>query len=88
MEQVIQLVNSLVHRGYGAGPGLWRDRRRRAYAWHVEILEAIRDRRPAQARSRMIEHLQEVEEYILSEIIDQRSEEEPPHSTEGRMARQ
>ena len=88
MEQVIQLANTLVHRGYGAGPGLWRDRRRRAYARHVEIFEAIRDRKPARARSRMIDHLQEVEEYILSEIIDQRSEKEPRHSTEGRMARQ
>ena len=87
MEQVIQLVNSLVHRGYGAGPGRWRNRRRQAYERHLEILEAIRDREPARARSRMIEHLQEVEEYILSEIIDLRREKVEGGRTYRRGAR-
>lgn len=75
MEQVIQLVNTLVHRGYHANPGLALDRRHLAHKRHVEIFEAIRERNPERARQAMINHLQEVEEYILTELIEQRRED-------------
>ncbi len=70
MEQVIQLVNTLVHRGYRPDPGLAGGRRRQAYARHLAVYEAIRRREPQAARQAMVDHLQEVEEYILTEIIE------------------
>ena len=69
-EQVIHLLNSLVHRGYHAERAFALDRRRLAYSRHIAIYEAIRDQAPAVARRRMLDHLEEVEEYILGEIID------------------
>ena len=74
-EQVIQLVNTLVHRGYRMNPIRSVERRRLAYKRHVAIFEAIRDRDPARARQCMVDHLQEIEEYILTELIDQHSED-------------
>lgn len=76
LEQVIQLVNTLVHRGYRMNPELAVERRRVAYKRHVAIFEAIRDRDPQQARQCMVDHLQEIEEYILTELIDQHNEDE------------
>lgn len=75
MEQVIQLVNTLAHRGYNAAPGLAQDRRNLAYKRHHEILAAIRARDPEAARAAMVRHLQEVEEYILTELIEKGHED-------------
>lgn len=75
-EQVIQLLNSLVHRGYQADREFILDRRKVAYQCHVAVYEAIHDRDPAAARSRMLDHLQEVEEYILGELINLQDEDE------------
>lgn len=69
-EQVIQLLNTLVHRGYHALRAFAIERRRLAYQRHIAIYEAIRDRDPDTARRRMLAHLEEVEEYILGELID------------------
>jgi GntR family transcriptional repressor for pyruvate dehydrogenase complex len=69
-EQVIQLINSLVHTGYHAHRSFILERRRLAYRRHLDILDAIKQRDPSLARKAMIDHLQEVEEYILGELID------------------
>jgi GntR family transcriptional repressor for pyruvate dehydrogenase complex len=69
-EQVIQLLNSLVHRGYHAQRSFILERRKRAYARHTAIYEAIRDGDPVRARKSMLDHLEEIEEYILEELID------------------
>ena len=74
-EQVIELVNTLVHRGYRMNPKMAVERRRRAYERHVAIFTAIRERDPVRARQSMIDHLQEIEEYILTELIDRHSED-------------
>lgn len=74
-EQVIHLLNSLVHRGYHAERAFALDRRRLAYKRHLAIHEAIRDKAPAEARRRMLDHLEEVEEYILGELIDRQHED-------------
>jgi len=68
-QQVIDLLNALVHTGYQAHRAFILERRKRAYARHVAIFEAIRDGDPARARKSMIDHLEEVEEFILEELI-------------------
>jgi len=45
------------------------ERRVKAYAAHVLILQAIRDRNPIDARATMLRHLEEIEEFILGEVI-------------------
>ncbi len=45
------------------------ERRAHAYVGHREILDAIRAREPHRARAAMLHHLQEVEAFILSEVI-------------------
>lgn len=75
LEQVIQLVNTLVHRGYRMNPEMALERRHVAYKRHIAIFEAIRDRDPVWARKCMLDHLQEIEEYILTELIDQHRED-------------
>ncbi len=80
-EQVIHLLNSLVHRGYHAQRSFILERRKRAYARHRAIYEAIRDGDPVRARKTMLDHLEEIEEYILEELIDvSRQENDKPHS--------
>jgi len=45
------------------------ERRMKAYAAHVLILQAIRERNPIDARATMLRHLEEIEEFILGEVI-------------------
>ncbi len=79
-DQVIQLLNTLVHRGYQAGRSFILERRQISYAHHVAIFEAIRDGDPVAARRQMLSHLQKVEEFILEELIEQRNKVERSES--------
>ncbi|HEX3722514.1 MAG TPA: FadR/GntR family transcriptional regulator [Nitrolancea sp.] len=45
------------------------ERRMKAYDAHVLIVQAIRARNPAEARAAMLRHLEEIEEFILGEVI-------------------
>jgi GntR family transcriptional repressor for pyruvate dehydrogenase complex len=74
-EQVIQLINSLVHKGYHAQRSFILERRRLAYRRHLDILDAIKQGDPVLARKAMVDHLQEVEEYILGELIERQDDE-------------
>ena len=49
------------------------ERRMKAYSSHVLILHAIRERNPSEARAAMLRHLEEIEEFILGEVISERS---------------
>jgi len=80
-QQVIDLLNALVHSGYHAHRAFILERRKRAHARHVAIYEAIRDGDPARARKAMIEHLEEVEEYILEELIEGNQSKNPRSAT-------
>jgi len=79
-DQVIQLLNTLVHRDYQAGRTYIQERRRVSYGHHVAIFEAIRDGDRIAARDRMLSHLQNVEEFILEELIVSRRENETRES--------
>jgi GntR family transcriptional regulator, transcriptional repressor for pyruvate dehydrogenase complex len=45
------------------------ERRMKAYDAHVLILQAIRERNPVDARATMLRHLEEIEGFILGEVI-------------------
>jgi GntR family transcriptional repressor for pyruvate dehydrogenase complex len=66
--RVVHLLNQLVHGGQQHFITSF-ERRSRAYIGHREILDAIREREPHQARAAMLRHLQEVEAFILSEVV-------------------
>ena len=75
-DQVIQLLNTLVHREYRAQRTFIQERRKIAYSHHTAIFEAIKRRDPDGAREAMLEHLREVEEFIFGELIDEKGENE------------
>ena len=66
--RVVYLLNQVLHDGQRH---FTTSSERRAQAWvrHREILDAIREREPHQARAIMLRHLQEVEAFILSEVV-------------------
>lgn len=67
--RVLELINQLLQEGrrhFVASP----ERRRTALACHREILDAIRKREPRIAHGAMLRHLQEVEEFILGELVE------------------
>ena len=74
-DQVIQLLNTIVYRDYRAGRKYIQERRRISYEYHVAIFEAIRDGDRIAARDRMSSHLQNVEAFILEELIERRENE-------------
>ncbi len=49
------------------------DRRFRAYLAHRDILDAVQAREPAAARIAMLRHLEEIEAFILGEVISETS---------------
>ncbi len=71
-EQVTDLLNGLVLKGYHAKRAFILERRKLAFSRHVSIFEAIRDGDPVRARRCMREHLEEVEEFILDELMVRR----------------
>jgi GntR family transcriptional repressor for pyruvate dehydrogenase complex len=50
-----------------------RERRLSALESHRLVLQSIRERNPAEARSAMLQHLEEIEAFILGEVITERS---------------
>jgi GntR family transcriptional repressor for pyruvate dehydrogenase complex len=50
-----------------------RGRRMKAYDAHQLIVQTIRERNPAGARAAMLRHLEEIEEFILGEVITEGS---------------
>jgi GntR family transcriptional repressor for pyruvate dehydrogenase complex len=66
--RVVHMLNQLVHGGQEHFITSF-ERRNRAYVGHREILDAICAHEPQQARAAMLRHLQEVEAFILSEVI-------------------
>jgi GntR family transcriptional regulator, transcriptional repressor for pyruvate dehydrogenase complex len=66
--RVLHLINQLLHEGQRHFITS-SERRGRAYLCHREILSAIRDGEPHTARTAMLRHLQEVEAFILGEVI-------------------
>jgi GntR family transcriptional repressor for pyruvate dehydrogenase complex len=66
--RVIRLINELLHDGRRHF-ATRADRRERAYFWHQEIATRIREGNPLLARDAMLEHLREVEEVIVGEVI-------------------
>jgi GntR family transcriptional repressor for pyruvate dehydrogenase complex len=66
--RVIRLINELLQEGRRHF-ATRADRRERAYIWHREIFMRIRDGKPQQAREAMLEHLRDVEEVIVGEVI-------------------
>jgi len=67
--QVIQLINRVLQEGrrhYHASP----QRHLRAYQMHQEILDAVRARQPDEARDKMLQHLREVESFILGSVVE------------------
>jgi GntR family transcriptional repressor for pyruvate dehydrogenase complex len=66
--RVLHLINQLLQEGQRHF-NTSSERRGRAYHGHREILCAIREGAPHVARTAMLRHLQEVEEFILGEVI-------------------
>jgi GntR family transcriptional repressor for pyruvate dehydrogenase complex len=66
--RVIRLINELLQDGRRHF-ATRADRRERAYFWHQEIVAKIREGNPRSARGAMLEHLREVEEVIVGEVI-------------------
>ena len=50
-----------------------RERRLSALTSHRLVLQSIRERNPAEARALMLQHLEEIEAFILGEVITERS---------------
>ncbi|HEX7103943.1 MAG TPA: FadR/GntR family transcriptional regulator [Nitrolancea sp.] len=50
-----------------------RERRLSALESHRLVLQSIRERNPAEARSAMLQHLEEIEAFILGEVITEHS---------------
>jgi GntR family transcriptional regulator, transcriptional repressor for pyruvate dehydrogenase complex len=67
--RVVQLINRLLHDGRSHFVTSM-DRRRQAYARHVEIVEAVSTGDARLAHDVMLAHLHEVEEFILRDVID------------------
>lgn len=66
--RVVELINQLLEEGrrqFGASV----ERRRQAHARHREIIQAIRERDPHAARAVMLQHLEEVQELIVGELV-------------------
>ncbi len=66
--RVIRLINELLHDGRRHF-ATQSDRRENAYIWHRDIFTHIRDGEPQKARDAMKQHLREVEEVIVDEVI-------------------
>ena len=66
--RVLHLINQLLQEGQRHFITS-SERRSHAYRCHREILCAIREGEPHLARTAMLQHLQEVEEFILGEVI-------------------
>lgn len=66
--RVIRLINELLHEGRRHF-ATHADRREHAYSWHRDIFARIRDGQPQPARDAMLQHLREVEEFIVGEVI-------------------
>lgn len=66
--RVIRLINELLHEGRRHF-ATQSDRREHAYIWHRDIFAQIRAGQPQQARDAMMQHLREVEEFIVGEVI-------------------
>lgn len=65
--RVVELIGSMLAAGRGhfiTSPA----RRQSALNRHREIVQAVRERRPEDARSAMLHHLQEVESYIVGAL--------------------
>lgn len=75
--RVIRLINELLHEGRSHF-ATQSDRREHAYHWHREILEQISVGDPQHARDAMLQHLREVEEVIVGEVIAP-DREQPTH---------
>lgn len=59
------------------------ERRLSALASHRLVLRAIRERNPAEARAAMLQHLEEIEAFILGEVITARSSTLESEPVEG-----
>jgi len=66
--RVIRLINELLQDGRRHF-ATQADRRQRAYIWHREIADWIREGQSQHARDAMLAHLHEVEEVIIGEVI-------------------
>ncbi len=66
--RVIRLINELLHEGRRHF-ATQSDRREHAYTWHRGIFRHIRAGEPQQARDAMMQHLREVEEFIVGAVI-------------------
>jgi len=70
--RVLNLINELLaddRRHFVTSP----ERRLSALASHRLVLQAIRERNPAEARAAMLQHLEEIEAFILGEVITERT---------------
>jgi GntR family transcriptional repressor for pyruvate dehydrogenase complex len=76
--RVIRLINKLLHEGRRHF-ATQSERRENAYFWHRTIFTNIRDGEPQQARESMMQHLREVEEVIIGELIAPANSESTGH---------
>lgn len=88
--RVIRLINELLHEGRRHF-ATHADRREHAYIWHRDIFARIRACEPQEARDAMMQHLREVEEFIVGEVIapaegDAAEPEEPAAMVDGTAA--
>lgn len=67
--RVVHLINELIHEGRRYFTTS-HERRNHAYMRHCAIVEEVRKRNPAAAEQAMLRHLQEVEEFILGELVE------------------
>lgn len=66
--RVIRLINELLHEGRRHF-ATQSDRREHAYIWHRDIFARIRDGEPQLARDAMMQHLLEVEAFIVGAVM-------------------
>jgi GntR family transcriptional repressor for pyruvate dehydrogenase complex len=66
--RVIRLINELLQEGRRHF-ATQTERRERAYIWHRDILAQIRAGDPQRSRDAMTQHLREVEEFIVGDVI-------------------
>jgi GntR family transcriptional repressor for pyruvate dehydrogenase complex len=76
--RVIRLINELLQEGRRHF-ATQSDRREHAYIWHRDIFAHIRDGQPQQAREAMMQHLREVEEVIVGEVIAPATDDTSSH---------
>lgn len=72
--RVLQLTSELLadsRRNFVSTP----ERQRSTYVRHSEILSAIRDRKPQAARDAMLDHLEEIERFILDQFVEDEPDE-------------